>query len=49
MLKDKTEGNLDEAEEQLLEAVLYDLRMQYVALHDRREASGRALSGRSAG
>ncbi len=32
MLKDKTEGNLDEAEEQLLEAVLYDLRMQYVAL-----------------
>jgi hypothetical protein len=32
MLKDKTEGNLDESEEQLLEAVLYDLRMQYVAL-----------------
>jgi hypothetical protein len=32
MLKDKTAGNLDESEEQLLEAVLYDLRLQYVAL-----------------
>jgi hypothetical protein len=32
MLQEKTAGNLDESEEQLLEAVLYDLRMQYVAL-----------------
>jgi hypothetical protein len=32
MLKEKTEGNLDESEEQLLEAVLFDLRMEYVAL-----------------
>lgn len=32
MLKEKTAGNLDESEEQLLEAVLYDLRMQYVEL-----------------
>jgi hypothetical protein len=32
MLKEKTAGNLDESEEQLLEAVLYDLRMQYAAL-----------------
>jgi hypothetical protein len=32
MLKDKTAGNLDESEEQLLDAVLYDLRMQYVQL-----------------
>jgi hypothetical protein len=30
MLKDKTEGNLDESEEQLIDAVLYDLRMRYV-------------------
>lgn len=30
MLKEKTAGNLDESEEQLIEAVLYDLRMRYV-------------------
>lgn len=36
MLKEKTMGNLDESEEQLIEAVLYDLRMRYV------EASGAA-------
>ncbi len=30
MLKEKTEGNLDESEERLIEAVLYDLRMRYV-------------------
>jgi hypothetical protein len=30
MLKEKTVGNLDESEEQLIEAVLYDLRMRYV-------------------
>lgn len=34
MLKDKTQGNLDEQEERLIESVLYDLRMRYV------EASG---------
>jgi hypothetical protein len=32
MLRDKTAGNLDESEAQLLDAVLYDLRIQYVAL-----------------
>jgi hypothetical protein len=32
MLEEKTTGNLDEPEEQLLAAVLHDLRMQYVAL-----------------
>jgi hypothetical protein len=32
MLQEKTAGNLDESEEQLLDAALYDLRMQYVAL-----------------
>jgi hypothetical protein len=30
MLKEKTVGNLDESEEQLVDAVLYDLRMRYV-------------------
>jgi hypothetical protein len=32
MLEEKTAGNLDESEEQLLEAVLHDLRRQYDAL-----------------
>ena len=32
ILKDKTKGNLEQAEQQLLEAVLYDLRMRYVEL-----------------
>lgn len=31
MLKAKTKGNLDKEEEALLESVLYELRMQYVA------------------
>jgi hypothetical protein len=30
MLKEKTVGNLDESEEQLIAAVLYDLRLRYV-------------------
>ena len=30
LLRDKTKGNLDKAEEPLLESVLYDLRMKYV-------------------
>lgn len=30
MLKEKTEGNLDEQEERLIASVLYDLRMRYV-------------------
>jgi hypothetical protein len=32
ILKDKTRGNLEQAEQQLLDAVLYDLRMRYVEL-----------------
>jgi hypothetical protein len=32
ILKDKTKGNLEQAEQQLLDAVLYDLRMRYVEL-----------------
>ncbi len=30
MLKEKTVGNLEESEERLVDAVLYDLRMRYV-------------------
>jgi hypothetical protein len=36
MLRDKTRGNLDEAENALLENALYDLRMRYVDLAQRR-------------
>ncbi len=32
MLQKKTSGNLDTGEEQMLESVLYDLRMRYVKL-----------------
>ena len=32
MLKEKTDGNLDESEEQLIDAVLYDLRLRYVEI-----------------
>ena len=32
MLQEKTRGNLDREEEKLLENLLYDLRMKYVAL-----------------
>jgi hypothetical protein len=30
ILADKTRGNLDEAEDQLLQSLLYDLRIKYV-------------------
>jgi hypothetical protein len=30
MLEEKTKGNLDQDEERLLKAVLYDLRMRYI-------------------
>ena len=32
ILRDKTRGNLERAEEQLLDSMLYDLRMRYVEL-----------------
>jgi hypothetical protein len=32
VLKDKTQSNLEQGEERLLDAVLYDLRMKYVEL-----------------
>ncbi|MDR1297457.1 MAG: DUF1844 domain-containing protein [Deltaproteobacteria bacterium] len=33
VLQEKTKGNLDETEDQLLKAILYDLRMHYVRLN----------------
>lgn len=32
ILRDKTRNNLEQAEEHLLDSILYDLRMRYVAL-----------------
>lgn len=32
ILREKTRGNLEQAEEHLLDSILYDLRMRYVAL-----------------
>ena len=32
ILRDKTRNNLEQAEERLLDSILYDLRMRYVAL-----------------
>jgi hypothetical protein len=40
MLKDKTKGNLKKEEEELLDNVIYELRMQYVALVQGGAASG---------
>jgi ABC-type Zn2+ transport system substrate-binding protein/surface adhesin len=36
ILRDKTKGNLDAAEEQLLASMLYDLRMRYVEVSRHR-------------
>jgi hypothetical protein len=36
ILRDKTTGNLDAAEDQLLESMLYDLRMRYVEVSRHR-------------
>jgi hypothetical protein len=36
VLRDKTKGNLDSAEEQLLATMLYDLRMRYVEVSRHR-------------
>jgi hypothetical protein len=38
ILKDKSKGNLDEAENALLEHCLYDLRLKYVELVRRRQS-----------
>jgi hypothetical protein len=40
MLKDKTEGNLDEQEERLIESVLFDLRMRFVEASDAAKGGG---------
>jgi hypothetical protein len=36
MLKDKTEGNLDEGEKSLIDGMLFELRMRYVKEKDGR-------------
>ncbi len=36
ILRDKTTGNLEPAEEQLLSSMLYDLRMRYVEVSRQR-------------
>jgi hypothetical protein len=36
ILRDKTKGNLDAAEDQLLASMLYDLRMRYVEVSRHR-------------
>jgi hypothetical protein len=42
MLQQKTKGNLDADEEQLLDQVLYELRMRYVTVMQEAGASGEA-------
>lgn len=36
MLQEKTRGNLDADEAQVLEQILYDLRLRYVAVRDQK-------------
>ncbi|MCC6849538.1 MAG: DUF1844 domain-containing protein [Deltaproteobacteria bacterium] len=36
ILRDKTTGNLEAAEDQLLSSILYDLRMRYVEVSRKR-------------
>ena len=36
MLQEKTRGNLDADEQQVLEQILYDLRMRFVAVRDQK-------------
>ncbi|GAC1521659.1 MAG: hypothetical protein NVS3B10_22370 [Polyangiales bacterium] len=40
ILQEKTKGNLDGAEERLLDQVLYDLRLRYVELSSPKDAKG---------
>ena len=40
VLSDKTQGNLSEEEKAMLDATLYDLRMQYVDISNRLSAAG---------
>lgn len=40
VLQAKTRGNLDEAEQGLVESVLYDLRIRYVEIARRRSKEG---------
>lgn len=40
ILRDKTRNNLEQAEERLLDSVLYDLRMRYVSLTQKSKKEG---------
>jgi Domain of unknown function (DUF1844) len=40
ILRDKSRNNLEQAEERLLDSVLYDLRMRYVALTQKSKKEG---------
>lgn len=42
VLEEKTKGNLDDEEQQLLETVLYDLRVKFVQHRDRAKAAATA-------
>jgi hypothetical protein len=46
MLQKKTRGNLLPQEQQILEGLLADLRMQYVSLTNANPPQARAYSGR---
>jgi hypothetical protein len=43
LLQDKTRGNLDRDEEQLLSQVLYELRMRFVEVRDRGQGQKRII------
>src|SRR5262249_23779270 len=49
ILQAKTKGNLEQAEDQLLDAVLYDLRMRYVELVRGPSREGAGGGGRVGG
>ncbi len=46
MLQQKTRGNLTSQEQQIIEGLLGDLRMQYVSFADSKAKSARSFSGR---
>lgn len=43
VLEEKTQGNLDDSEQRLLQTLLYDLRVEYVDAQ--KEAQGQGLEG----
>ena len=39
MLKEKTRGNLDDSEQQMLESILFELKMKYVKIFGEKEGT----------